>query len=341
MKILSLDDLTDTQYRRLIHRGVDDDDATRAMVASICTGVRDGGDEALQRFTEAFDGVTVSCLRVDAREIATARASLDLDELNALRTAADHIAKFHAAQNVIEAPIETVDGVRCWRERRAIGAVGLYVPAGSAPLPSTVLMLGVPARIAGCARIALCSPPDASGHVNRYVLAAAAVVGIDEVYCVGGAQAIAGLAYGTESIERVDKIFGPGNRFVAAAKQFVVGAGVAIDLVAGPSELLVIADETANAALIAADLLSQAEHDRDACVVLVTTSRSLAESTVLEIERQFTRLDRAEITRVAIDNGCVLVVDSLATALRVANEYAPEHLQLNIRDPETAARDVA
>ena len=227
-------------------------------------------------------------------------------------------------------------GVTCWRERRPIDTVGLYVPAGSAPLPSTVLMLGIPAVLAGCKRIVLCSPPKANGSVDPLVLAAAEMVGISEVFKVGGAQAIAALAYGTESIPKVDKIFGPGNKYVTAAKRFIASdpQGAAIDLLAGPSELLIVADKEAEPGMVAADLLSQAEHDPSSQVVLATDSQELADRVVPELQRLLLDLPRNEIARRALEESYILITSSLEDAIGFSNEYAPEHLIVNARSPE-------
>lgn len=340
MKLLTLDALEDEDCRSLLRSSGSDDDVTRSTVATICRNVRERGDVALIEYTRLFDEVELKSLRVDTALIARAFDSITSETRSALETAAENIGKFHAAQSMIEPPVETMPGVLCWRERRAIDAVGLYVPGGNAPLLSTVLMLGVPANLAGCRRIVLVTPPNGAGVADEHVLAAAAVVGVDEVYCVGGAQAIAALAYGTESLARVDKIFGPGNRFVVAAKRHVAADGVAVDLSAGPTELLIIADETADPSVLAADLLAQAEHDADARVTLVTTSARLASSTLEELRRQVSTLPRAGIISQALAGSCTLVVDSIDDALRISNDYGPEHLQLNVRNPSAVARKV-
>ncbi len=235
-----------------------------------------------------------------------------------------------------------MEGVVCWREARPIERVGLYVPAGSAPLPSTVLMLGIPAKLAGCTRIVLCSPPKSNGSVDPFVLATAAMIGIDEVYKVGGAQAIAAMAYGTETIPKVDKIFGPGNRYVTAAKQFISTDpdGAAIDLLAGPSEVLIIADDTANPEVVAYDLISQAEHDADAQAVLVTTSEALAEEVLRALPQQLSDLPRREFITASLENSYILIADSLKAALQFSNEYAPEHLIINVRDAEAVVPSI-
>jgi len=269
-------------------------------------------------------------------------AEISLELRQALETATANIRAFHAAQMQSSAKVETMPGVVCWREARPIDAVGLYVPAGSAPLPSTALMLGVPATLAGCRRIVLCSPPKRDGLIDRTVAAVAAFLGITEVYAVGGVQAIAALAYGTKSIARVDKIFGPGNRFVAAAKQLVSidPNGCAIDMLAGPSEVLVIADETADARAVAWDLLSQAEHDADAHAVLVTTSGALANGVANELKDASERGGRNAVVRQSLEHVRLLVVQTLDEAMNISNDYAPEHLLINTRNALPLASDV-
>lgn len=327
------------EYRRILRRGSVSDERTVDGVRSICARVWEQGDTALMEFAEQFDHVRPDRLHVIPEDIAAAGAWIPREHRVAIETAAANIRTFHAAQRGEDRPVETSPGVHCWRERRPIERVGLYVPAGSAPLPSTVLMLGVPAIIAGCSRIIVCSPPNREGKVDPYVLAAASILGLDEVYAVGGAQAIAAMARGTESVPRVDKIFGPGNRWVAAAKRLVssMADGPAVDLVAGPSELLVIADHTADPRHVAADLLSQAEHDPDAQVVLATPSEDLARKVVEEISRQVESLSRREIVQRALDGSYILVTVSLEGAIAFSNDYAPEHLIVNVEHP----RDVA
>jgi histidinol dehydrogenase len=256
--------------------------------------------------------------------------------LSAISHAARNIRTYHAAQLQQGNPVETEPGVRCWREMRPIETVGLYIPAGSAPLPSTVLMLGIPAQLAGCRRIILCSPPRSDGNVDAAVLAAASVIGLREIYRVGGAQAIAAMAYGTGSIPRVDKIFGPGSQYVTEAKRIVSAdpGGAAIDLLAGPSELLIIADETADPRIIAADLLSQAEHDPQSGVMLVTTNDVTARSILNNVLQQLSQISRRAIAQRALENSFALVVESLDDAVAFSNQYAPEHLIINTRDPE-------
>lgn len=331
-----LSDITDPQYAELLRRG-DVFEADAAGVArAVCTDVRDRGDEAVREYSERFDGTAAARLRVDAESIERAHRDLDPAILAALDAAASNIRRFHEAQLAPEPRVETQPGVVCWRERRSYRSVGLYVPAGSAPLPSTVLMLGIPAMIAGTPRVALCSPPREGGDIDPCVLAAARVVGIDEIYRVGGAQAIAAMAYGTESIPRVDKVFGPGNRFVAAAKQFVSADrdGAAIDMLAGPSELMVIADAGADARIVAADLVSQAEHDADARVVLAATSRAFVVDVLRWVDRFAAELPRRDIISASLARSFAIVTDGLDAAVHFANDYAPEHLIVNTEMPE-------
>jgi histidinol dehydrogenase len=279
--------------------------------------------------------VKLDTLAVSHEEFVAARRELSAEQAAALERAIENVDKFHAAQVPKPFMMETMPGVRCERVIRPIQAVGLYVPAGSAPLPSAVIMLAVPARIAGCPRRVLCTPPNRQGHANAAVLVAAELCGIDTVFKVGGAQAIAALAYGSGSIPKVDKIFGPGNAWVTAAKQLVSNdpAGAACDMPAGPSEVLVVADESARAEFVAADLLAQAEHDGQAQAILVTPSRKLAEETAAAINTQLRGLSRRSILEKSLASSRCIVVPDMETAIRVANEYAAEHLILEIEEP--------
>ena len=307
-------------------------------IARICDDVRRNGDRALRKYTRRFDGVSVHRFQVSARAIRASKASLSRELVEALSIAASNIRKFHEAQKRLERAVETANGVSCWRERRPIDSVGLYVPAGSAPLPSTVLMLGIPALLAGCREIVLCSPPG-SGGVSPAILGAAEMIGIKSVFAVGGAQAIAAMAYGTESIPKVSKIFGPGNRFVASAKRFVSSdpGGAATDMVAGPSELLIVADQTALPDVVVADLLSQAEHDPEALVGLVTTSRALVESVRDSILRRASELPRKDILKTSLKSSFCVFADTISEAITLANDFAPEHLILNTKHPKKLA----
>jgi histidinol dehydrogenase len=336
MKLAYSSQLTAEQHRALCVRPWTEDSSLKTAVGSICLDVKRRGDDALREYGARFDAAQVSEIRVNDSEIDVALTNAPGDMIAAIDQAARNIRTFHAAQLRAERKIATEAGVTCWREQRPIDAVGLYVPAGSAPLPSTVLMLGIPALIAGCRRIVLCSPPKSNGAVDSMVLAAAGFLGIREIYKVGGAQAIAAMAYGTKSIAKVDKIFGPGNQYVTEAKRFVSSDpdGAAIDLLAGPSELLIIADESAEARVLAADLLSQAEHDPKSQVVLVTTSESLAKETLGEVSKQLTLLPRNPVAAKSLEASFALVARSLDEAISFTNLYAPEHLIINVREPE-------
>ncbi len=306
-----------------------------AAVHSIVAAVRREGDAALCRLTRKFDRVTLRSLRVSEAEFATAEKSLARADHAALRAAYLNIHTFHAAQRTPDLRIETQPGIVCERTVRPIGRVGLYVPGGSAPLPSTALMLGVPSQIAGNPVRVLCTPPDRHGCINPWILCAARLCGLTEVYKVGGAQAVAAMAYGTARIPKCDKLFGPGNAFVTEAKQQIArnADGAAIDLPAGPSEVLVIADNRANPAFVAADLLSQAEHGPDSQVVLVAFSENFATRVTTALERQLAGLPRATIARRALAQSRIFIASSRAEAAAIANRYAPEHLILQVANP--------
>ncbi len=335
MTIYDLSSLSSEERQRLLRRPDRDLVAAQEIVASLCDEVRASGDAALRQLTARFAGVTVDRFRLTAAEIAAGAESVSLELRTAIAAAAANIRTFHRSQGYRTETVETTPGVRCWREARPLRSVGLYVPAGSAPLPSTVLMLGVPAQLAGCERIVLCSPPRTNGSVDPTVLAAARLLGIAEVYRCGGVQAIAAMAYGTESVPRVDKIFGPGNAYVTAAKRRVASDpdGCAIDLVAGPSELLVIADDAADPRRIAADLLSQAEHDPASPVVLVTTDRPLAKRTAERLAELARTTARQSIIAHSLRHAFAVIAPSLDEAVDFSNAYAPEHLIIDTRDP--------
>lgn len=311
--------------------------AVTAGVTRILQGVAARGDAALQEYAEQFDPAPAASLTIPREEIDRAAASLPESLREAIAEAAAAIRTFHEAGMAADYDVETAPGVTCARVLRPIRRAGLYVPAGSAPLPSTALMLGVPARLAGCPEVVLCTPPGADGRPDPTVLAAAAECGIDQVYVTGGAQAIAAMAYGTESVPRCDKIFGPGNAWVTEAKRQVSTAegGPGIDLPAGPSEVLVIADAGADPEFVAADLLSQAEHGPDSQVLLLTDAAPLAEAVAAEVEKQVAELPRAEIARTALDGSAIVVTGDLQEAFAISNDYAPEHLILAVREPET------
>ncbi len=299
------------------------------VVNNILNRVKISGDAALKEFTLQYDQVRIEQLRVSKEDIAKASTEISDDLKNAIQIAADNIRKFHDAQRREVLFIETMPGVQCWRKSIAIEKVGIYIPGGSAPLFSTVLMLGIPAHLAGCKEVILCSPPGKDGKIDATILYAAQLSGIPNIFKVGGAQAIAALAYGTDSIPAVNKIFGPGNQYVTCAKQLISQQGTAIDMPAGPSEVMVIADEIADPAFVAADLLSQAEHGTDSQVILVTKSESLIKSVQLEMDRQLSALPRKEIAVQSLANSMAILFSSDDEVMNFANEYAPEHLILN------------
>ncbi len=314
-------------------------DFLESAVQNILKRVKTSGDAALKELTMQFDKVEVNELQVSPSEINETIAQTPTELKNAIEVAYKNIEKFHAAQQRKSQKIETTPGVVCWRKATGINKVGIYIPGGTAPLFSTVLMLGVPAKLAGCSEVILCTPPDKSGKINSAILFAAQLTGIKKIFKVGGAQAIAALAYGTESISKVYKIFGPGNQYVTKAKQLVSMEGVAIDMPAGPSEVLVIADENANPSFIAADLLSQAEHGEDSQVVLVAPVKSIVDQTIREIEKQLSTLPRREIARKALANSRAIILDK-AQSIEFINEYAPEHLIINTDDCDQLAEKI-
>ena len=303
------------------------------IVAEIIADVRKNGDKALFAYCEKFDKARLAVLQVTKEEMEEAVAAIDPDFIRILETAAANIRKFHSRQVRNSFMINDTDGILMGQKIIPVDRAGLYVPGGTAAYPSTVLMDSIPAKIAGVRELVMVTPPNAEGKVNPYILAAAYVAGVDKIFKVGGAQAIAALAYGTESIPRVDKIVGPGNAFVAEAKRQVFGQ-VSIDMIAGPSEILIIADGKSNPRHLAADLLSQAEHDKLASAVLVTDSMDLAQAVQAELEIQIPQLERAEIARASIDNnGKIIVADNLKEVIEISNEIAPEHLELCLDDP--------
>ena len=327
--------LTIEERQRLLDRPATlMNDALSAGVQDIIRLVREGGDAALKDLTQRFDGVAVADFRVADEEFDAAERELSAEAMAAIELSIDNVRRFHEAQRPAAFSVETMPGVLCERVPRPVDCVGLYVPAGSAPLPSTAVMLAVPAEIAGCPRRVLCTPPRSDGRADAAVLAAARRAGITEVYRIGGAQAIAAMAFGTESIPKVDKIYGPGNAWVTAAKTLVAASndGPAIDMPAGPSEVLVIADALSNAEFVAADLLSQAEHGNDSQVVLVATDADVATRVAEQIEIQLPILERRSIAAAAIVQSRFIVVDNVHEAAEISNAYAPEHLILQIED---------
>lgn len=324
----------DQQAAVLARPALADDAGLRRRVSEIVAAVKARGDAALLELTARLDGVELESLRVGADEFAAAAERLSSAQRDAIQAAAANIESFHAAQLPAAVDLETVPGVRCQRLTRPIRSVGLYVPAGSAPLPSTALMLGIPARLAACPVRVMCSPPQADGSVDAAVLYAAQVSGIERVFKIGGAQAIAAMAYGTDTVPKVDKVFGPGNAWVTEAKAQVDRDpnGAARDYPAGPSEVLVVADGEADPAFIASDLLSQAEHGADSQVLLVTTSAALAADVQREIERQKPALSRRATVDAALAHSSIVIVDDIDAALALSNRYAPEHLILQLAD---------
>jgi histidinol dehydrogenase len=311
-----------------------------SSVKNILARVKKSGDEALKELTKQFDQVELSQLQVSNEEINEAIANVPEKLKQAIQAASHNIEKFHAAQKTEIVKIETMPGVTCWRKGVAIQKVGIYIPGGSAPLFSTVLMLATPAKLAGCQEVILCTPPSKNGKINPAILFAASLSGIKKIFKVGGAQAIAAMAYGTSSITAVNKIFGPGNQFVTKAKQLISQEGIAIDMPAGPSEVLVIADESANPVFIAADLLSQAEHGADSQVVLVTNSQSTVDKVLKSLEEQVEKLPRKEIAKEALKNSLAIIFDSQNKIIDFTNEYAPEHLIINTVDCDSISERI-
>lgn len=303
-----------------------------ATVQSVLDDVRLRGDAAVKEYEQKFDRVALTSLKVTEAEMLEAETLVD-DELKAaLRQAHHNIQTFHEAQRFVGRKVETQPGVTCWQKAVPIERVGLYIPGGTAPLFSTVLMLATPAKIAGCKQIVLCSPPNREGKLHPAILVAARIAGVDTIYKIGGVQAIGAMAYGTESVPKVYKIFGPGNQYVMAAKQIVSLHDVAIDMPAGPSEVAIVADESANPVFVAADFLSQAEHGVDSQAVLVTTSQSMLKAVDEEVKRQLALLPRKEIASKALENSKLIYVETLDEAIEIINDYAPEHLILAVND---------
>ncbi|HPL77135.1 MAG TPA: histidinol dehydrogenase [Paludibacteraceae bacterium] len=318
-------------WSTLLSRPAIDRKSLFEKVGSIVSEVKQNGDKAVKKYTLQFDKVGIEELEVSQEEIEEASLQIPNQLKEAIEMCRRNIWKFHSAQQHDLPEIQTTPGVVCWQKAMPIEKVGLYVPGGTAPLFSTVLMLGVPAQIAECKEIVLCTPPDKEGKIHPAVLYAAKVAGIHRIFKIGGIQAIAAMAYGTETVPKVYKIFGPGNQFVTAAKQLIALDGVAIDLPAGPSEVMVIADESARPGFLAADLLSQAEHSVDSQSILITVSENLVEPVLLEIEEQLNRIPKKEIALKALENGKIIVLQSLEEAVAMANEYAPEHLIISTR----------
>ena len=324
----------------LLQRPAMDHAALYTVVQGVLDAVKKEGDTAVAAYTQKFDGVTMDTAIVSAAEINEAALALSPALKDAIKLAAKNIRCFHEVQVSETIKIETMPGVSCWRKSIGIDKVGLYIPGGSAPLFSTVLMLGIPAVIAGCKEIILCTPPAANGKVHPAILYAATVVGITRIFKIGGVQAIAAMAYGTETVPQLYKIFGPGNQYVTAAKQLVQQSGVAIDMPAGPSEVCVLADETCNPAFVASDLLSQAEHGPDSQVLLVSTSKKVVADVEEALAAQLALLPRKDIAQKALDNSTAIVVEDMDRAIFIVNSYAAEHLILACKNDEVIAEKI-
>lgn len=322
------------EWSELTKRPVQDFNDIEYLVKSIFTDIRSKGNNAVHKYTELFDGIKLQNNEVTQDEIKQAIALVPEDLKDAISLAKNNIEKFHKSQITDKVLIETMEGVLCWQEKKPIQSIGLYIPGGSAPLFSTVLMLAIPAQIAGCSEIVLCTPPDGLGKINPAILYAAHLCGVSKIFKAGGIQAIAAMTFGTQTIPKVSKIFGPGNQYVTAAKQIAIQFGVAIDMLAGPSELLVVADDTAIPAFVAADLLSQAEHGPDSQVVLVSASKQLLRKVEREIYIQLERLPRKVIAQKAIKNARLIYFEDPVAISDFINEYAPEHLTICCKDEE-------
>ncbi len=312
-------------WSELLKRPIQSADVIESLVNTIFAAVKNEGDKALKKYTEQYDRVFLESLSVSETEIEFAKNHVSVELQDAIQMAKLHIEKFHTAQQTPRVEVETAKGILCWQEKRPIQKVGLYIPGGTAPLFSTILMLAVPAQIAGCEEIILCTPPDTSGRIDPAILYTAALCGITRIFKVGGIQAIAAMTFGTETIPQVYKIFGPGNQFVTAAKQLATKFGAAIDMPAGPSELLVVADDSANASFVASDLLSQAEHGADSQVILVATSKQVLLEVEKEIEAQIILLPRFQIAEKAIENSKLIFIDDDQEVIDLVNAYGPEH----------------
>ena len=315
-----------TEWNALVKRPILEQESLDTIVFDILKDVQNNKDKALFNYAEKFDGVKLDSIAIDASEIESAITLISQDLKDAIKLAKSNIEIFHKSQKEKEQVIETTKGVKCWRKSVGIEKVGLYIPGGSAPLFSTILMLGIPAKLAGCKEIILCSPPNKEGNIHPAILYTANLVGITKIYKVGGAQAIAAMAYGTETIPQVYKIFGPGNQFVTKAKELIQQQGVAIDMPAGPSEVLVIANQTSNPAFVAADLLSQAEHGADSQVILLSDDEAIINKTIKELDKQLNQLPRKAIAEKALKVSRAILLNSMNECIEFSNLYAPEHL---------------
>lgn len=327
-------------WAEIIKRPVLDYSQLETKVTSILDDVKLNGDAAIRKYTTQFDGAVLNDFVVSGNEIAAAVSNVDADLKAAIDIAKNNITAFHASQKEAVKKIETIGGVVCWQKSVAIEKVGLYIPGGTAPLFSTLLMLGIPAVLAGCKEIVVCTPPGKNGEINPVILYVAQLIGLKNIYKIGGVQAIAAMAYGSTTIPKVNKIFGPGNQYVTAAKQLVNATGVSIDMPAGPSELAVYADETCNPSFVAADLLSQAEHGADSQVLLVASSLSIVEMVQDEIEKQLFILPRKGIAAQALQHSLVVVMENVSAAFDLLNEYAPEHLIIASQNAKDLAENI-
>ncbi|MBN9295751.1 MAG: histidinol dehydrogenase [Filimonas sp.] len=327
-------------WKALLQRPTFDTAILQEKVKVVLEDVKENGDAALRKYTQQFDGVFLDSFAVTAQEFAEAVASLSDDLKQAIQQAVANIETFHQKQVSQPEIIETMPGVSCWRKSVGIEKVGLYIPGGTAPLFSTILMLGIPARIAGCKEIILCSPPNKEGKLHPAILFAAQLVGVTRLYKLGGVQAIGAMAYGTETVPQVYKIFGPGNQYVTCAKQLVQQQGIAIDMPAGPSEVCVMADETAEPAFVAADLLSQAEHGADSQVLLVSTQQNVIEQVQQELDKQLAALPRKDMAVKALENSKAIVLKTIEDAIDLVNEYAAEHLIISCKEDEAIAAKI-
>jgi histidinol dehydrogenase len=327
-------------WKTLLERPVIENESLEDTVKKVLEKVRNGGDEAVLKYTERFDHVRLESNIVSKGEAASAGKLIDDELKDAIKLASENIAKFHEVQKPSVVSVETMPGVTCWQKAVPIEKIGLYVPGGTAPLFSTVLMLAIPAKIAGCREIVLCSPPDRDGFLNPAIIYAAEIAGIDKLFKIGGIQAIGAMAYGTETVPSVYKILGPGNQYVTAAKQIVAREGIAIDMPAGPSEVAVLADETSNPVFIASDLLAQAEHSTDSQAVLITTSQQIADLTLQEVDRQLNELPRKTFAADSLKHSRIFLVKDRDEMMELVNVYAPEHLIISVSDADTLAEKV-
>jgi len=328
------------EWKQLIARPAVEKANLYKLVDEVFADIQQNGDAAVRNYCRQFDQVELDALQVSEQQINRAVEALDPALKEAILLAKNTIEKFHAAQRETPQIIETAKGVKCWRESRAIEKVGIYIPGGSAPLFSTVLMLGIPAKLAGCTEIVLCTPSNQQGEINPAILFTAQLVGINTIFAIGGIQAIGAMTFGTASVPKVDKIFGPGNQYVTAAKQSATQFGVAIDMPAGPSEVLIIADESCNPAFVAADLLSQAEHGADSQVMLVSNNEGIVEQIIEEIQVQVKLLPRRVIAEAALNNSKAIVFNSISECIDFSNAYAPEHLILAVQNFANFTQDI-